>query len=52
MTVTELLHGRGTPISIHELTVEIPLFNAYRARTARREADELQAEQDEWSRRI
>lgn len=26
MTVGELLHGRGTPMTAHELTVRWPLF--------------------------
>ena len=40
MTVSELLHGRGTPVSIHELCVEIPLFISYRNRQAKKQAEE------------
>lgn len=40
LTVSELMHGRGTPMTIHELTVTWPAFFAYRNREAAREAAE------------
>jgi hypothetical protein len=39
MTVAELTHGRGTPMSAHELTVVWPAYFRYRAREAKREAE-------------
>jgi hypothetical protein len=38
MTVGELCHGRGTPMSLHELCVGWPAFFAYRRRAAEAEA--------------
>ncbi len=40
LTVTELMHGRGTPMTIHELTVLWPEFWAYKGRESERQADE------------
>ena len=39
MTVGELTHGRGTPMSAHELSVGWPTFFSVKAREAKREAD-------------
>lgn len=39
MTVGELSHGRGTPMSAHELTVTWPQFFAYRERERQRQED-------------
>ena len=39
MTVGELTHGRGTPMSAHELGVAWPVFYATRARMANREVE-------------
>lgn len=36
MTVAELMHGRGAPTPLRELTVEWPAFWAYRQREAER----------------
>ena len=51
-TVTELLHGRGTPISIHELTVELPAFYAYKAREAERQQKEAEKEAEKTRGRV
>ncbi len=40
LSVTELMHGRGTPMTIHELTVTWPAFWAYRARDTERQLAE------------
>lgn len=40
MSVSELMHGRGTPMGIHELTVMWPSYWAYRQRQDAREAAE------------
>jgi hypothetical protein len=40
MTVGEINHGRGTPMSAHELTVVWPLFYAYQARERARQQAE------------
>lgn len=37
MTVGELHNGRGTPMSLHELTVRWPLFFGYQRRVAEEE---------------
>lgn len=39
MTVAELTHGRGTPMSAHELCVSWPLFYEYQRREAQRQQD-------------
>lgn len=39
MTVGEVCHGRGTPMSAHELTVVWPEFFAWRRRVVEREAE-------------
>jgi hypothetical protein len=39
LTVGEITHGRGTPMSAHELTVIWPTFFAWRARAAERDAE-------------
>jgi hypothetical protein len=39
MSLSELRHGRGTPMSAHELGVEWPAFFAYRQREAVRQAE-------------
>jgi hypothetical protein len=39
MSLSELRHGRGTPMSAHELGVEWPAFYAYRRREAERQAE-------------
>jgi len=39
MTVGELCYGRGTPMSLHELSVAWPEFFDYRRRVAVREED-------------
>jgi hypothetical protein len=39
MSLSELRHGRGTPMSAHELSVEWPAFFAYRHRQAAAEAE-------------
>lgn len=52
MTVTELLHGRGTPISIHELTVELPAFFRYRQREYERQEAEAERDAESQRRRI
>lgn len=36
MTVAELCHGRGTPMSSHELSVGWPAYFAYKQRVADR----------------
>lgn len=38
MSVGELCHGRGQPMSLHELAVVWPAFYDYRRRVAEREA--------------
>lgn len=40
MTVGELSHGRGTPMSAHELTVTWPLFFQWRAHEQERRQEE------------
>jgi len=50
MTVGELMHGRGTPMSAHELAVVWPAFFAVKRREAEREADK-RAEQAKPRRR-
>lgn len=42
MTVGELHHGRGTPMSLHEFTVVWPLYWAYKDRRAKQEAERQQ----------
>ena len=42
MTVGELKHGRGTPMSAHELCIEWPLY--YEARKRERDREEQKAE--------
>lgn len=42
MTVGELTHGRGTPMSARELAVGWPLFFAYRERDRERREREQQ----------
>lgn len=37
MTVGEMCYGRGTPMSLHELTVGWPAFYAHRQRVHERE---------------
>jgi hypothetical protein len=37
MSIAELKHGRGTPMSAHELTVIWPEFFAYRGREIKRQ---------------
>ena len=32
MSVTELIHGRGTPMTAHELCVRQPLYQRYKQR--------------------
>lgn len=39
MTVAELCHGRGTPMSAHELAVGWPAYFAYRHRVNEREQE-------------
>ena len=39
MSIGELKHGRGTPMSAHELTVLWPAFFAYRQREQSRQAE-------------
>ena len=39
MTVGELTHGRGAPMSAHELSVAWPAFYATQRRIAAREAE-------------
>lgn len=39
LTVGELTHGRGTPMSAHELTITWPMYFQYRARAEKREAE-------------
>ena len=43
MTVGELMHGRGTPMSAHELTVVWPAFFRYREREAKRQEEKEKA---------
>lgn len=43
MTVGELTHGRGTPMSAHELAVMWPAFFAYQQREAARQEREREA---------
>ena len=40
MSVAELRHGRGTPMSVQELTVGWPMFFAYRNRVAQQQAQD------------
>lgn len=40
MSVSELEHGRGTPMSLHELTVVWPAYWAYKSREQERQAAE------------
>ena len=40
MTVSEIRHGRGTPMTAHELSVGWPLFFAYRRKVADQQAAE------------
>ena len=42
MTVGELTHGRGTPMSAHELCVSWPLFFDWRHKQAEREQERHQ----------
>ena len=42
MSVAEIKHGRGTPMSAHELTVLWPLYFQYRRREQERQAKEQQ----------
>lgn len=39
MTVGEIKHGRGTPMSAAELTRDWPLYFAYRKREAERQEE-------------
>jgi hypothetical protein len=39
MTIGEIKHGRGTPMSAHELTVLWPAFFDYKHREAERQAE-------------
>jgi hypothetical protein len=48
MSLSELRHGRGTPMSAHELGVEWPAFFAYRHRQA---AAELERQEQQRGRR-
>lgn len=43
MTVSELIHGRGTPTPLKEVAVDWPLFNAYRAREQKRQIKEAES---------
>lgn len=45
MTVGELMHGRGTPMSAHELAVCWPAFYAVKAREEKREQDRRRSDQ-------
>jgi hypothetical protein len=40
MSVSEIVHGRGTPMSAHELAVVWPAYYAYRERKRVREERE------------
>ena len=40
MSVSELMHGRGAPMDIHEMTVTWPAYWSYRQRQAERDAAE------------
>jgi hypothetical protein len=51
MTVGELMHGRGTPMSAHELAVVWPSFYQVKAREAKREADKRVSDQQRRGRR-
>ena len=38
MSIAEITHGRGTPMSAHELCVTWPLYDDYKRREADRQA--------------
>ncbi len=44
MTVAELLHGRGTPPLLYEVARDWPLYWAYKARAAEREAEKREGQ--------
>ena len=50
MTVGELTHGRGTPMSAHELGVLWPLYDMTVARIQKREHDRQEREASKQSR--
>ncbi len=52
LTVSEIEHGRGTPMTIHELTVMWPAYWAYKARDQEREIREQQDEERRQRSRI
>ena len=39
LTISEMEHGRGTPMSIYELTVWWPAYFAYKARQDQRDLE-------------
>jgi hypothetical protein len=46
LTVSELLHGRGTPMSLQEATVIWPAYWAYQNREQERQLKEAEREQE------